>query len=146
MAETMNKDVQVHWRDRKHVLWFPWTFTKYYITNERLMIEQGFFKTVVDETLLYRIVDITMEQTLAGKIFGTGTLIITAKADKTPEICLENIKNPRKIRTMLSDLVETSRHQRNVVGKEFYSGSRSSVTVQDDRDDEDESLEDDNLE
>ncbi len=137
MAETMSRDTQVHWRDRKHVLWFPWTFTKYYITNERLMIEQGFFKTVVDETLLYRIVDITMEQTLAGKIFGTGTLIITAKVDKTPEIHLENIAKPRKIRAMLSDLVEASRHQRNVVGKEFYSNSSSSA-AQEDWDEEDE--------
>ena len=64
---------------------------------------------------LYRIVDITMEQTLAGKLFGTGTLIITAKADKTPEIRLENIARPREIRQMLSQLVEESRHRRNVV-------------------------------
>ncbi len=143
MAETINKDIQVHWKDKKHVLWFPWTFTKYYITDERLMIEQGFFKTVVEETLLYRIVDITMEQTLAGKIFGTGTLIITAKVDKTPEIRLENIAKPRKIREMLSDLVETSRHQRNVVGKEFYGSSGHSMTTHEDWEDEDESSTDD---
>lgn len=120
-----NQNNQMHWKDRKHILWFPWTFTKYYITNDRLTIEKGLLKTVVDETLLYRIVDITMEQTLTGKLFGTGTLIITAKADKTPEIRLENIAKPREIRQMLSQLVEESRNNRNVVGKEFYSGERT---------------------
>ena len=29
------------WEDRKHFMWFPWSFTKYYIENERLMIEAG---------------------------------------------------------------------------------------------------------
>ena len=130
-----NQNNQMHWKDRKHILWFPWTFTKYYITNDRLTIEKGLLKTVVDETLLYRIVDITMEQTLTGKLFGTGTLIITAKADKTPEIRLENIAKPREIGQMLSQLVEESRNNRNVVGKEFYSGERTVGTNIDEFDD-----------
>lgn len=125
MTATANNNNQVSWKDRKHFLWFPWTFTKYYIMNDRLIIEKGLLKTVVDETLLYRIVDITMEQTLAGKLFGTGTLIIAAKADKTPEIRLENIAKPREIRQMISQLVEESRNKRNVVGKEFYSGEHT---------------------
>lgn len=136
-----NQNNQMYWKDRKHILWFPWTFTKYYITNDRLTIEKGLLKTVVDETLLYRIVDITMEQTLTGKLFGTGTLIITAKADKTPEIRLENIAKPREIRQMLSQLVEESRNNRNVVGKEFYSGER---TVGTDIDEFDDNFEDEN--
>ena len=119
-----NHGTDTIWKDRKHILWFPWTFTKYSISNDRLIIERGLLKTVVDETLLYRIVDITMEQSLAGKLFGTGTLRISAKVDKTPEIRLANIARPREIRTLLSELVEEYRHRRNVVGKEFYSGSR----------------------
>lgn len=144
MAEQTNSTTQVSWKDRKHILWFPWTFTKYYIVNDRLTIEKGFLKTTVDETLLYRIVDITMEQTLAGKLFGTGTLIITAKADKTPEIRLENIARPREIRQMFSQLVEESRHRRNVVGKEFYNGERTYGVNSDDLDDGDSSFTEDN--
>ena len=29
----------VVWKDRKHHLWFPWSFTKYYIEDDRLMIK-----------------------------------------------------------------------------------------------------------
>lgn len=119
----MNEPNTIVWQDRKHHLWFPWSFTKYYIENDRLMIQSGLFSTTLEETLLYRIVDITMKQGLGGKIFGTGNLIIRAKVDTTPEIILENIANPARIRTMLSQMVEDSRQNRNVVGKEFY-GSR----------------------
>ena len=108
------------WEDRKHFMWFPWSFTKYYIENERLMIEAGLLKTTLDETLLYRIVDVTMVQTLTGKIFGTGDLIVKTKVDINPEIVLKNISEPKKVRSLLSELVEDSRQRKNVVGREFY--------------------------
>ena len=108
------------WEDRKHFMWFPWSFTKYYIENERLMIEAGLLKTTLDETLLYRIVDVTMVQTLTGKIFGTGDLIVKTKVDSNPEIVLKNISEPKKVRSLVSELVEDSRQRKNVVGREFY--------------------------
>ena len=108
------------WEDRKHFMWFPWSFTKYYIENERLMIEAGLLKTTLDETLLYRIVDVTMVQTLTGKLFGTGDLIVKTKVDSNPEIVLKNISEPKKVRSLLSELVEDSRQRKNVVGREFY--------------------------
>lgn len=108
------------WEDRKHFMWFSWSFTKYYIENERLMIEAGLLKTTLDETLLYRIVDVTMVQTLTGKIFGTGDLIVKTKVDSNPEIVLKNISEPKKVRSLLSELVEDSRQRKNVVGREFY--------------------------
>ena len=96
------------WEDRKHFMWFPWSFTKYYIENERLMIEAGLLKTTLDETLLYRIVDVTMVQTLTGKIFGTGDLIVKTKVDSNPEIVLKNISEPKKVRSLLSELWRTA--------------------------------------
>ncbi len=121
MAEH-NKTQEILWKDRKHFMWFPWSFTKYYIQNDRLMLESGLFHTTLDETLLYRIVDLTMHQSFAGKLFNTGDIIIKAKVDTSSEIALRNISNPKKIRLLISELVEESRQNRNVVGKEFYGG------------------------
>lgn len=118
MAETTNT---ILWQDRKHHLWFPISFTKYYIENDRLMIKEGFFSTTLNETLLYRIVDLTLHQTLLGKIFGTGDVIVKAKADATPELVLKNIGKPMEVRNLISQAVEESRQRRNVVGKEFYA-------------------------
>lgn len=111
----------ITWKDRKHHLWFPLSFTSYYIEDDRLMIKQGLLSITLDETLLYRIIDISFKQTLAGKIFGTGNVILKTKADASGEIVLENIAKPLEVRKMLSKLVEESRDRRNVVGKEFYS-------------------------
>ena len=117
----MNETPTILWQDRKHFMWFPFSFTKYYIANDRLMIKEGFFSTTLNETLLYRIVDLTFHQTLIGKIFGTGDIIVKAKADATPELVLKNIKKPMEVRNLISQAVEESRQHRNVVGKEFYA-------------------------
>ncbi len=109
------------WKDRKHHLWFPLSFTKYSIENDRLMITEGFLSTTINETLLYRIVDLTLHRTVGHRLFGTGDIIIKAKADATPEIILKNISKPLKVRNLISQAVEESRQHRNVVGKEFYS-------------------------
>ena len=116
----MDSKTNVIWKDKKHHLWFPISFTKYYIENDRLMIQEGFFSTTINETLLYRIVDLTLRQTLAHKLFGTGDIIIKAKVDSTPEIILKNIAKPKMVRNLISQAVEESRCHRNVVGKEFY--------------------------
>ena len=107
--EINNPDIL--WQDRKHHLWFPISFTCYYIEDERLMIKKGFFNTTLDETLLYRIIDISFQQTLAGKIFSTGKVILKTKADASGEIILENIKKPYEVRKMISKLVEESREK-----------------------------------
>ena len=117
------KNTDILWKDRKHHLWFPLSFTSYYIEDDRLMIKQGFFSTTLEETLLYRIIDISFKQTLGGKIFGTGNIILKTKADASGEIVLQNIAKPLQVRKMLSKLVEESRENRNVVGKEFYGSS-----------------------
>lgn len=115
------------WQDRKHFMWFPWSFTKYSIENGRLVIRSGLFNSSVEETLLYRIVDISMRQTLLGKVFGTGDIIVKAKVDSTPEIILKNISNPDGIRCLISEVVENSRTNQKVVGKEFYGGDDGAV-------------------
>ena len=110
------------WKDKKHHLWFPISVITYYIEDDRLMIKKGFFTTTLEETLLYRIVDLTFKQTFWGKIFRTGDIVLKAKADAQGEIVLKNISKPMEVRSMLSKLVEESRDKRNVVGKEFYGG------------------------
>ena len=121
------ENTNILWQDRKHHLWFPISFTSYYIEDDRLMIKRGLFNTTLDETLLYRIIDISFQQTLAGKIFGTGNVILKTKADASGEIILENIAKPFEVRKMLSKLVEESRDRRNIVGKEFYSSDHTDL-------------------
>lgn len=108
------------WKDRKHFMWFPISFTKYEIKNERLYQETGLFNTHYDELLLYRITDLCLKRSLAQKIFGTGTIILSTKADSDKEVLLKNIKNPKKVKNLISRLVEEARDRKKIVGKEFF--------------------------
>ena len=108
------------WKDRKHYLWFPFSFTKYRVQNDRLYKEVGLFTTVSDEILLYRIIDMSVVRTFAQKIFGTGTIKVFTRMNSEKIVLLENIKHPKEVKEFLSRIVEADRVKRNVVGKEFF--------------------------
>ena len=112
----------VIWKDRKHLMWIPFSFTKYSVQNDRLYTQTGLFSTSFDEILLYRITDIRLNRSFGQKIFGTGTIELCTKVDHDRHIFLVNIKKPVKVKNLLSELVEDARDKKNVVGKEFYSG------------------------
>ena len=111
------------WKDRKHFMWFPFSFTKYEVKNDRLYEQEGLFNTHYDEVLLYRIVDLCLTRSFAQKIFGTGTIILYTKADSDKEIYLKNIKNPIQVKELLSKTIEEVRDNRKVVGKEFFNSN-----------------------
>lgn len=115
-----HEEEEILWRDRRHYLWFPFSFTRYYVQNGRLHIKKGFFSTIHDETILYRITDITLKRTLANKLFGTGTIILKVQADASPVQHLINIKYPEDVRAYLSELVDGERRRWNVEGREMY--------------------------
>lgn len=112
---------KIVWQDRKHFMWFPFSFTKYEIKNERLYQQTGLINTHYDELLLYRITDICLQRTFGQKFFGTGTIILYTKADSSKEIYLKNIKNPHDIKSLISNLVEEARDKKQIVGKEFFN-------------------------
>ncbi len=116
---------KILWKDRKHFAWFPFSFTKYYIKNDRLYEEKGLLSTHYDEVLLYRIIDLCLERTLAQKIYGTGTIVLYCKLNSNEKIYLKNIKNPIQVKELLSQIIEDSRLRKNVIGKEFYQNSKT---------------------
>ncbi|MGI5894297.1 MAG: PH domain-containing protein [Candidatus Merdivicinus sp.] len=117
----IEEEFPILWKDRKHFMWFPWSFTRYTLDQSRLYLDIGLLNTKHDEVLLYRVVDISMTRSLAQRIFGTGSITLYTKVDISGEIHLKNIKNPDKVNRMLSNLIEQARNKKQVVGKEFYS-------------------------
>ncbi len=111
---------EILWKDRKHWLWFPFSFTKYHLTKTHLHIQRGFFNTTYDETLLYRVVDVSLSRSLGQKICGTGTVTVFSRVDTQKAIELKNIKKCHEVNRLISDMVEEIRNEKNVVGKEFY--------------------------
>ena len=50
------------WKDRKRPIFgLPLSFTKYQLTEEKLLIETGIFSIHQEEIRLYRIMDLTLK-------------------------------------------------------------------------------------
>lgn len=113
---------KIIWKDRKRTLFgLPWSFTRYQLTEDRLFINTGFFKTNEDEVRLYRIMDISLTRTLFQKMFGLGT-ISCCSADKTlGDFQIRNIKNSREVKELLSQSVEEERTKKRISGREYMT-------------------------
>ena len=125
-AGTLNVEVQeekVLWYDRKRILPFglPWSFTKYTLTENKLLIKTGFFKEVEEEIRLYRCVDVTFTQNTWEKICKTGTVIIESSDNSMKTAKLQHIKDAQKIKQVISQTIETARSKANVKTSEFVS-------------------------
>ena len=112
------------WKERRRRLGLPLSFTKYQVSNERIIVRHGFLKTVTDEVMVYRIMDIRLVQSLWQKIFGVGTVTLVSTDKTEPTLELKNIKHSEKVRRFLSNLIEKQRIAKGITGSEFLGGPR----------------------
>ena len=94
--------------ERKRWLLFglPFTFTTYTLQNKKLLLKEGFFNTVENEILLYRIVDITLKRSLLQRMFGLGNLTIEAQDKTHPTLLIKNIKRVRRFKDTMDQAIE----------------------------------------
>lgn len=115
--------MDILWSDRKRLTLFglPWTFTKYICTSEKFLIQSGVFSTKEEEVRLYRILDMTLERSFLQRIFGLGTIICDTVDKSSPKLVIKNVKNSRKAKELLSELVEKERVKKRVSSREVMA-------------------------
>ena len=103
--------------ERKRWLFFglPFTFTKYTVNEEKLIINKGLLKTTEDTCYLYKIIDIKLERSLCERIFGMGTILCYTGDVTDKVIKLIHIKNSKKINDFLLDQSEEMRRKRRTL-------------------------------
>lgn len=114
------------WKDRKRWMGMPLSFTRYRLIRKpgawfKIFSDIGFSYSVVEEINLYRIYDISLRQSLVGKMLNTGTVILFSNDERSPKFILKNIKDPFKVRDMFSNYVEEQRKLNNVRITEFQA-------------------------
>ena len=125
-------------KDRKRpFLGLPWSFTKYELTEQKLIINKGFLNVSEEEVRLYRFVDVTMTQTLGQRIFGVGNLHCETNDRSSGNFVIELIKNPRQVKDLLSDTVEAERDRKRVSVREFMADMDDGADVDADSMDDD---------
>lgn len=118
----MAKDII--WTDRKRIIFgLPWTFTKYILTKEKLLVETGILNKDQEEIRLYRIMDMTLRRSLWQRLFGLGTIHCCTADKSSPELDIKWIPDSENIKELLSDLVEAERMEKRVSSREFFSDS-----------------------
>lgn len=111
------------WKDRKRVIFgLPWTFTKYMLTNDKLIIQTGFLNTKEEEIRLYRIMDVTLKRSFWERLFGLGTIHCCSADKSSPEFDILHIKKSKYVKNFLSDEVERERNERRVGLRELMEG------------------------
>lgn len=102
------------WKDRKRVCGLPITFTRYFLSEDRLFLEKGLLNLRQDEILLYRVRDIGLSITLGQRIFGVGSVKVLSSDKSLPELVLKNIKQPREVKEMIHRQVEEAKAKRRM--------------------------------
>lgn len=102
------------WKDRKRVCGLPITFTRYFLSEDRLFLETGLLNLRQDEILLYRVRDIGLSITLGQRIFGVGSVKVLSSDKSLPELVLKNIKQPREVKEMIHRQVEEAKAKRRM--------------------------------
>lgn len=106
--------------DKKRTfLGLPWSFTRYILTEKKLITRKGFFTVVEDEAELYRIVDKSLRRTLGQRMFGLGTVIISCRDVDTPVKEVLSIKRPREFMDLLEQQVDVQRDKYNIRGRDI---------------------------
>ena len=115
---------EILWSDRKRIVFgLPWTFTKYSLTKEKLLVETGILNKDQEEIRLYRIMDMTLKRSLWQRLFGLGTIHCCTADKSSPELDIQWIPDSENVKELLSDLVEAERMEKHVSSREFFSDS-----------------------
>lgn len=119
-----DKDCEIIWHDRKRRMGLPLSFYRYYIVKKegewvKFFRHKGFLSSIIDEINVYRCYDVTLHVSLADKIFGTGTIEIASNDANCPMFHLRHVKNPYKVRDLISSLIEIERKKKHIGITEF---------------------------
>ena len=108
------------WKDRKRPIFgLPLSFTRYRLTEEKLIVTTGILSTKEEEVQLYRIMDLTLHRSIWQRMFGVGTIHCCSGDKTTPEFDIKDIKRPAEVKELLSKNIEEQREKKRVSGREF---------------------------
>lgn len=102
------------WKDRKRYFGLPLSFTRYRLSEDRLFLEKGFLNLKVEEVLLYRVRDMELNMKLGQRLFGVGTVCVHSSDQSRPHLDLINVKNPREVKELIHQSVETAKDKRRM--------------------------------
>ena len=114
---------EIIWTGKKCIMGMPISFTRYILTEAKLITRVGLLNLKEDEIELYRVYDKSMKLPFGQRIVGCGTITLLSKDSDTPTKTLEKIKNPREVKRLLDAAVQEQRDKYSVRGRDMMGAS-----------------------
>lgn len=102
-------------RKRWVFLGLPFTFTQYTVKEDAVTIDKGFLNKVENDCYMYKIQDVTLQQSFFERMVKIGTIVCYTGDTTHPELRLEHIKNSRTIKDFILKESEEARLKRRTI-------------------------------
>jgi uncharacterized membrane protein YdbT with pleckstrin-like domain len=103
--------------ERKRIKFFglPFTFTKYFVSEEKITITSGFLNITEDDAYMYKIQDVRLTRSLSERMFKIGTITCYTGDTTHPELILYHIRNAGEIKDYIMLYSEEARRKRRAM-------------------------------
>lgn len=113
-------DIPYVWTDKKRTIFgLPLSFTRYFLTETKIITRKGFFNIDEDEIEIYKIDDKKMSFSFGQRIFHCGTITIYSRDYDTPVKEIKSIKNARQVLDMIDQYLNAERDKYGIRGRDL---------------------------
>ena len=116
------------WTGKKCIMGLPISFTRYIMTETKLITRTGLLNLKEDEIELYRVYDMSLSLLLGQRIVGCGTIKLLSKDSDTAIKELISIKKPREVKKLLDTAVEAQRDKYYVRGRDMIGSGTGAAS------------------
>lgn len=100
-------------------VWYSTHALRYRLTSQRLFVYRGLIARGVDEIELFRIKDVTVQQTLMQRLLGVGTVSVLSSDDSTPQLVLPGVEDPLGFKETLRTEYRAARKREHMGAAEW---------------------------
>ncbi len=120
----MKKEFDYIWTDKKRTIFgLPISFTRYFITETKVITRTGLLSITEDECELYRASDKKLKLPFFQRLFNCGTIHLYVTDVDTPLKEIKSVKNPRKVLEILDRQINIQRDKYKIRGRDMIGAS-----------------------
>ena len=96
-------------------LGLPFTFTKYFIREDMITVDNGFFTKTENDCYMYKVQDVEHTASIWERMVGLGTIVCYTGDTTHPKLLIEHIRNSKQIKEFILKESEEARLKRRTV-------------------------------